>query len=355
MRDLAGAIHVHSNLSDGASPVREIVEAARFAGLDFVVLTDHDTESYPPDLGGWHEGVLVIPAAEVCPKGGGHFLALGASVPRSLRKRPAGECLERVTAAGGFSFVAHPQGKSLFGSHERSDDLPAWPLWESDAFAGVEVWSYLHDWFEGFRPWKVLSYTRSHADRITGPDRRVLRKWDELGKKRRLSGVGALDNHASRLPFLRRVVFPHEEIFQTLRTHVLVPPPTGESDLDSSRVIGALASGCAYVALDSLAPATGFSFRFEGPDGRPREMGTEVAFDGRGVLRCDCPADAELELVLDGEVIAKAEGDSLEHAPERRGVYRVEASLRGRKWILSNAVYLRKSARRGQGTAEKCS
>ena len=341
LRDLAGAVHVHSTLSDGSSPVWEIVDAARLAGLDFVVLTDHETESYPSDLAGWQEGLLVIPAAEVCPKGGGHFLALGASVPKALKKKRARECLEEVTHAGGFSFVAHPQGKSLFGSHERSKDLPAWPAWESKTYAGIEVWSYLHDWFEGFRPWKFLSYTRSHADRITGPDGRVLRKWDEMGKKRRLSGIGALDNHASRVPFLGRVVFPHEEVFQTLRTHVLVPQPTGESALDASRVVGALASGSAYVSLDSLSPATGFRFLFVDRDGRSREAGEELAFDAGGVLRCVCPEAAEISLLRDGNVVADINGRSLEHTPEFPGVYRAEVSLRGKKWILSNAVYLR--------------
>ena len=46
LRDLAGAVHVHSDLSDGSSSVWEIVNAARFAGLDFVVLTDHDDVDY---------------------------------------------------------------------------------------------------------------------------------------------------------------------------------------------------------------------------------------------------------------------------------------------------------------------
>ncbi len=357
MLDLAGAIHVHSTLSDGSSPVWEIVEAARFAGLDYLVLTDHDTESSPPGLGGWHEGLLVVPAAEVCPRGGGHFVALGADVPKGMRKRRVNECLEEIGAARGFSFVAHPQGKSLFGSHERASGLPAWPLWESGAFAGMEVWSYLHDWYEGFRPWKLLSYARSHADRITGPDGRVLRKWDELGKERRVSGLGALDNHAKRLPLLGRVVFPHEEIFRTLRTHVLVPPPTGEKDLDTSRVVGALASGCAYVSLDSLAPARGFRFWYEPPAGPRRKMGEEVAFPLRssachcggrvqagGVFRCSCPVEAEIGLLRDGNVVAKVAGRTLEHVPDRPGVYRVEALLAGKKWIVSNPVYLRKCA-----------
>lgn len=39
-----GIIHVHSNFSDGGSSPDRIAEAANQAGLDFVVLTDHNTQ-----------------------------------------------------------------------------------------------------------------------------------------------------------------------------------------------------------------------------------------------------------------------------------------------------------------------
>ena len=37
-----GVVHVHSTLSDGSGSPEEIVAAAVAAGLDFVVLTDHN-------------------------------------------------------------------------------------------------------------------------------------------------------------------------------------------------------------------------------------------------------------------------------------------------------------------------
>lgn len=50
-----GALHVHTVLSDGTATPREMVEAYRGAGFDFVTLTDHDVlpfrkPSSPPDL-----------------------------------------------------------------------------------------------------------------------------------------------------------------------------------------------------------------------------------------------------------------------------------------------------------------
>src|SRR5690606_39746886 len=41
--DKAGVIHVHTRYSDGAGSVRAVARAAVRAGVDFVVVTDHDT------------------------------------------------------------------------------------------------------------------------------------------------------------------------------------------------------------------------------------------------------------------------------------------------------------------------
>jgi len=44
-QDIArGVIHVHSVFSDGGGSPRDIADAASEAGLDFVVLTDHNTD-----------------------------------------------------------------------------------------------------------------------------------------------------------------------------------------------------------------------------------------------------------------------------------------------------------------------
>ena len=43
-----GALHIHSRYSDGTGTIEEILSAARGAGLDFVVLTDHDSLARAP-------------------------------------------------------------------------------------------------------------------------------------------------------------------------------------------------------------------------------------------------------------------------------------------------------------------
>src|SRR5262249_12919939 len=62
---LAGAVHIHTTYSDGLGTVPEVAAAAREAGLDFVVITDHET--LQPIADGWegyHAGCLVLFGAE---------------------------------------------------------------------------------------------------------------------------------------------------------------------------------------------------------------------------------------------------------------------------------------------------
>src|SRR5678815_4038419 len=39
---VSGVVHVHTTLSDGAATPDEVIAAARAAGLQFVVITDHN-------------------------------------------------------------------------------------------------------------------------------------------------------------------------------------------------------------------------------------------------------------------------------------------------------------------------
>jgi hypothetical protein len=69
-------------------------------------------------------------------------------------------------------------------------------------------------------------------------------------------------------------------------------------------------------------------------------MGEETT--ERPLLSVRAPRPAALRLLHDGEPVAVADNAAeLDFQPDAAGVYRVEARLGGRLWIVSNAVYLR--------------
>jgi hypothetical protein len=135
-------------------------------------------------------------------------------------------------------------------------------------------------------------------------------------------------------------VMAYHRSFRYIRTHVLCnEPPAHDLERDRELVFDALRAGRCYIAVDSVAPASGFRFA---ADDVP--MGGEAPA-GRRTLRVRTPLAARLRLLCDGAEIASTEGTSLDVEVEEPGVYRAEARRdakgRERTWILSNPVYLR--------------
>ena len=80
--DLACVVHLHSTFSDGTGTVPEIMRAARRAGVDVVMLTDHNTlEAKRRGYEGWHDGVLLLVGEEVTPRRENHYLAFDVDHP----------------------------------------------------------------------------------------------------------------------------------------------------------------------------------------------------------------------------------------------------------------------------------
>jgi hypothetical protein len=100
---MRGAFHVHTVRSDGRGTLEEVAAAARRAGLDFVVLTDHN--DFEPRAPVHVDGVLIIPGVELSTPHG-HLVALGTERPLDASAREGS--IEAVRAAGGLSFLSHP-------------------------------------------------------------------------------------------------------------------------------------------------------------------------------------------------------------------------------------------------------
>lgn len=345
LHDLSCVIHLHSTYSDGTASVEEIIDAARRAGTDVVMLTDHDTLGARDDgWEGWHDGVMLLVGTEVSPRGG-HYLAFG--IDESPSNSDGEEAIPAaVEAAGGFGFAAHPFSEGSRMS-KRIGKPHGWPQQGLAGLAGIELWSLTTDAAESWRhPLQAISYLRSPEDYLDGPPQHHLTAWDELCASRRVVAVGGLDTHQHGFRVRGRMItpMPNERYFRLLSTYALCErPPAGELESDSEAVYDALRAGRCYLGVDAIAPARGFRFWAESND-EAAVMGSERAA-GRWRLRTSVPETAELRLLRDGALIATATGNSLEHRADRRGVYRVEArrSHRGRvrPWIYSNPIYLR--------------
>ncbi|MFP4974635.1 CehA/McbA family metallohydrolase [Paenibacillus sp. CN-4] len=165
LRWLSGDLHLHTEHSDGTYSVEDTMAAAREAGLDFIVLTDHNTSSQNVHAG-YHRGVLVLPGMELT-TGKGHCNLYGAADPLPDFRADQPDALRRrlveAKANGAYISINHPHCPDC-GWH-----------WGFDAdYDWVEIWN---------GPWR-------EANALT------LDWWQrELASGRRLTAVAGSDTH----------------------------------------------------------------------------------------------------------------------------------------------------------------
>jgi hypothetical protein len=346
--DVSCVLHVHTTCSDGTATVAELADAAAATGAGLVLITDHDS------LGarrweGAHGDVVVLAGTEVSPREG-HYLAFGVREEIPHAGSSAVEIAEAVRAACGVGFAAHPfsrGGRMLVPALARQVVRPhGWPALEDPRGCdGVELWSLTTDAAEGWRtPAAAARWLRDPEAAIaSGPPAHHLRRWDALSARRRVPAIGGLDDHQPgiRVGGVVRSPLPHRRTFGLLRTHLLCERAlTGAPATDWPVVLAALRAGAAWLSCPCVAPADGARLWAERGDGAVVAMGGEAPA-GAAVLRVRLPREADVRVVRGGAPIAEAWGAALDARIVDRGVYRVEARIGGRLWLLSNPVHLR--------------
>jgi len=342
-----GVIHIHSTFSDGTATVEEIVASAKKNGLNFVVLTDHDNlTAFNQGYEGYHDGVLLLCGYEITPQKN-HYLVLGTD---ELIKEDGGpqEFIPKVRDCGGLGFIAHPDhvGAPKFGI-DRYD----WTRWEVDGFTGIGIWDLMTDWQERMTGlWAGVKGVMNPLGHIRGPRAVTLRRWDEMNRRRRVVGIGEIDNHGAHkwILFIRLTIFPYDFAMGTVQNHILLKNPlSGDFKQDRRSILDALKAGRLYVSLEAFAPSEGFLFWGEQRDKQKLYPGDRIRYKPGIILKVTLSRKAQMKLLCDGEVVAFKMGKQLEHSAFSPGVYRVEVYLPPdekftniRPWVFSNPIVL---------------
>lgn len=106
MFEYVGAIHVHSVFSDGSGEVKDIAIYANEAGLDFILLSDHNTlRALHEGYEGWYGNTILLVGCEINDKENkNHLLAFGINETISTRL-PAKEYCKIVKDSGGLGLA----------------------------------------------------------------------------------------------------------------------------------------------------------------------------------------------------------------------------------------------------------
>jgi hypothetical protein len=343
-------MHMHTIHSDGQATHAQLAQQAAAAGLDLLLVTDHNVFVAGED--GWRHGLLLLVGEEVHDRQrdpqSSHTLCLnvGRSLA-SLAHNPQ-RLLDAVAGAGGLSFLAHPY------EHDAAPFLPepniSWRDWHVTGFTGLELWNAMSE-FKGALPNRAAALLFAFLPDLAlrGPYPETLQKWGELLRQRRVPVLGGSDAHGTtyRMGPLRREVLPYEYLFRAVNTHLLLrEPPSGTLDADAVAVYAALERGHGFVVNERLGAGQGF--RFWGRSGaREATMGEELPLAGRAELHIHLPHEADLRLLNADRLVARRRGRALQALVTEPGAYRVEAYRRRvgwRGWLFSNPIYLTAAA-----------
>ncbi len=355
-----GAVHIHTNRSDGRGTPEEVAAIAARAGLRFVVFTDHGDGMRTPDLPVYRSGVLCLDGVEISTTKG-HMLALGlAESPFPLGGEPR-DVLDDVHRLGGFGVAAHPDSPKAelqWGDWTTPVDgleivnldtswrvVLAEPGWGSRRRLLVNLLAY------PFRPSETIS--RLIADRPA-----LLARWRAMTTDRAVPLIAGGDAHArlelgDREPRTTRVSLPvpgYEAVFRTLSLRLRPSRELSGDPIEDARlVLEAMRLGHGYLAIDAVMEQP--SFIFSAANGAGAALAGDTLPVGGATtfsLKTNAPPSFVTTVWRDAERVSadssKPELTLVE--PEREAVYRVEVrSADERPWIISNPIYLRGRSR----------
>lgn len=344
MFEYIGAIHMHSTFSDGTGEVPDIAKFADEVGLDFIMLTDHNTlRALQEGYERWYGNTLLLVGCEINDKENrNHYLAFGINEAFSTRT-PAKKYVSKVKELGGIGFLAHPHEKR---QHKEHPAYP-WTEWDTEDFTGIEIWNHMSEWVENLTEENKYRSFLHPLRTIVAPPPETLKVWDDLNQKRKVVGIGGIDAHAHKynlVGFLEVEIFPYKVLFKSIRTHILVDEQIkkGKSskDIDTSKwmIYNALKDGKCFFANDYVANSKGFRF-FAEHSKKKYQMGDTIPDHKNVKLIVLLPGvTAEIKLFRNGHLIETNNGMDAEFVLNKKGVYRVEVFYDNRAWIYSNHI-----------------
>jgi hypothetical protein len=351
--EVVGNLHNHTTYSDGHGSHDQIALAAIRAGLDFVVVTDHNI--LVKGLDGYRtlgdERVLLLVGEEVHDPNRkpqkNHLLIYETQQEMFHLANSPQRLIEATKEFNGLAFIAHPHDPEA----EKFNEIDlSWEDWEVEGFHGIELWNFMSEFKSLLSSYPNAIYYAFNPSRIAHrPFDEVLTLWDQqLAQGKQVVAIGGADAHElpASLGPLKRTLFPYEFHYRTINTHVILDQPfAGDYESDRKLLFGAIRRGNCFVGYDYPASTRGFRFTAQG-DNQSALMGDVVHTRFGLTLQIRLPQKAHIRLVRDGEEIKSWRNrDAAVQNVTRPGAYRVEALLhykgKWRGWIYSNPIYLR--------------
>jgi hypothetical protein len=335
-----GTLHIHSSYSDGSGSIEKIAFAAKKAGLDFIIITDHNNlKGLKEGKEGWYDGVAVTFGEEISPDDGDHYLAFNIKDKVSHNMKPE-EFIAEVKKQGGFGFIAHPDENP---KRKNSYKPLRWSNWDIKGFDGLEIWNHLSDWVDVYSPATVVRDYFLRDRVVKGPSADVLQWWDRLNNENKeiVPAIGGVDAHALKFRYygLDFIVFPYEYTFKTVTNHIMLESELSKSFEEAKRQIHeALKSGKNFIA-NRVWNKKELTTPFWIEDNNQKVFpGSTAGFAKEAKAFIKLPQKGLIKIIRNGKLIYENKAQEAEFEIKESGKYRVEVYYKNSPWIFTNPV-----------------
>lgn len=332
-----GAIHIHSSFSDGTGDVKRICHAAKQAGLDWIIITDHNNMDIQE---GFIDGVCVIKGEEISPYNN-HYLALGMNKLVSP-ELSAEDFMQEVRNNGGFGIAAHPDESDMRGNKNR----PIKWLDKNLKPDGVEIWNWFSTWADNYSDKNIFELAWAYLFKhklITGAKSETLAWWDKLNKENSniIPAIGGVDAHALKFNkyFIPVTIFPYETMFKTI-TNVIYLDSELSKDFVTAKeqILNAVKKGRNLIVnrhlSDAIPEITVSNSNVN------VSIGENLTLDYDTFIMIKLGRKFEIKLLCDGEPVWNKITNFAKIPLTKKGKYRVEAGLNRLGYAYSNPIIL---------------
>lgn len=318
-----GAIHIHTKLSDGTGDINSISKAAKKAGLNWIIITDHNNFDIKE---GFYNGVCVIKGEEISPCSSNHYIAL--DIKNLINPSDdTQKFVDEVRAQGGFGFAAHPDE----ADNRKNKAHPIKWTNKSVIPDGIEIWNWFSDWADDYDETNIFKIAYSYFFRhklIQGPHKETLKWWDELNKKSEniIPAIAGVDAHALKISkyIIPIKIFPYKDCFKTL-ANVITLENEIPKDFESQKKL----------ILSSIKNGNNLMIN--------RHIKNEIPliYVENKTIIVKLSTKAEIKIIQNGTQIFTENTKNLKFPIDENAKYRIEINLKNQPWIFSNQISIK--------------
>ncbi len=341
MHKALGAVHIHSTYSDGSENIETIAKIAKKAGLDWIVITDHNTmDGYLDNKEGWYDGVAVLIGEEISPDLSDHYLGLGINSFISEHTTPE-EYINEVKKQGGIGFIAHPdESKTRKNPHEPL----RWTNWDIKGFDGIELWNYLSDWTDNMAESNLYLDYLFRMKKLSGPTEKTKKWWDELNidnPDKIIPAIGGVDAHS----FIYNIcgisikVFDYIDSFKAVLNEIYLDNKLSDSfDEAKKQILNSLKLGKNTIINKHWNKKNkNFEFSIQNTN-KKAHPGDFIKLDSETTLSINLAREANIKLIYNGELILEKFAKDYTLKDLKPGKYRLEVFYKEYPWIFTNPI-----------------